>query len=242
VDGDQAQLGPIVADVPGGARCLLGDVLAAARRAGAARAAYFGLQTGGDLEPALVAAGFSVTSYAYLSRALERDRPAHGDGLTGWKHGDVTTAAHLLQAAYGVRGRFFAPDGRLDQWERYVGNLIAFTGCGVFDAASSRVARDGDRLTGLALVTTIRPGVAHLAQLAVHPCVSQQGLGGRLLDHVMACAAARGHRRMTLLVEAASPAPMRLYASRGFTQQARFVAGWLAESIPADQAGDPAVS
>ena len=229
VDGPQAQLGPIVTQASDDTGNLLEAVLGAARRAGAATSSYFGLHTGPALERALVDAGFEVHRYDYLSRALDASPPARDPELSDWSAADHTAGARLLQAAYGTQGRFFAPDGRLDQWERYLGNLTAFAGCGSFDAGSSCVARGVDHMTGLALVTTIRPGVAHLAQLAVHPGAGGRGLGGQLLDESIGRAMGSGCRRMTLLVEASSVAAMRLYASRGFTPRATFIAGWLGE-------------
>lgn len=234
VDGVQALLGPLVTDRPDAAPALAGAVLDVARRAGASRASYFGLDTGPALAQALAAAGFESRAYVYLTRALT-DLPSSDDDLSPWTPEDQTPAARLLQAAYGSEGRFFAADGRLDEWHRYVGNLVAFGGCGRFEARATRVARAGDGLTGLALVTTIRPGVAHLAQLAVHPDARGSGLGARLLDQAMAQAAAAGCRTMTLLVEAASPAATRLYASRGFSHRAGFLAAWLARLTPGVQ-------
>ena len=225
VDGAQAQLGPIVTEAPDDTSSLVDAVLAAARNAGAATSSYFGLRSSLELERALAGAGFDLHPYFYLSRVFD-DSPASRDpGLADWSRCDQPAAARLLEAAYGVRGRFFATDGRPDQWTRYVGNLIAFAGCGTFDPGSSCLARAPGELDGLALVTTIRPGVAHLAQLAVHPAAAGRGLGRRLLDEAMARAKGLGCRQMTLLVEASSATAMRLYASRGFTPRATFLGG-----------------
>jgi ribosomal protein S18 acetylase RimI-like enzyme len=227
LDGPMAQLGPIVTPVPGEAGRLLEAMLDTVRRAGATAASFFSLRRDPYLEPALLQAGFELRPYMYLSRAPGTP-PGSGVATADWSHSDQPAAARLLQQAYGGHGRAFAADGRLDQWERYVANLIAFTGCGVFDARLSCVARDAAGLAGLALVTTIRPGVSHLAQLAVHPDAAGRGLGGQLLDEVLARAAGAGHRRLTLLVDGSSTAAMTLYASRGFTPAAAFLSGWLA--------------
>lgn len=234
VDGGLAQLGPLVTDGPDGTPVLAGAVLDVARRAGASRASYFGLDTGPALGQALAAAGFEARPYVYLARPLAPGSPGDDGGFSAWTSGDQAPAARLLQASYGREGRFFAADGRLEQWHRYVGNLVAFAGCGRFEARATRVARAADSLAGLALVTTIRPGVAHLAQLAVHPDARRSGLGARLLDQAMASAAAAGCRTMTLLVEADSPAT-RLYTSRGFSRRAGFLAAWLARLAPGGQ-------
>jgi predicted N-acetyltransferase YhbS len=179
----------------------------------------------------LARAGFEIERYQYLVRDL-----AAGDGhavaSAGWREADAADAARLLQAAYGEGGRHFAAHGRLDQWMRYVDSVVSFTGCGRFAAAASRIWRDGAHVLGVAMVTTISPGVAHLAQLAVHPTVRGRGIAGCLLDDAMQTAAAFGCRRMTLLVDDASPAATRLYATRGFAMRERFAAAWLELSRP----------
>jgi ribosomal protein S18 acetylase RimI-like enzyme len=80
---------------------------------------------------------------------------------------------------------------------------------------------------GAALVTTISPGVAHLAQLAVHPSVRGRGIAGTLTDDAIHMAALGGCHRMTLLVEHTSAAAMRIYAARGFAPREHFIAAWL---------------
>jgi ribosomal protein S18 acetylase RimI-like enzyme len=226
VDGRLAQLGPIVTQTPGATSRLLQTVLDTTRRAGAPTTSFFSFHSGPHLEQALLQAGFELQRYLYLSR---EPGPAsrQSDQTADWSQGYLPAAAVLLQAAYGARGRAFAADGRLDQWERYVGNLIAFTGCGVFDARLSCVTRDATGLTGVALVTTIRRGVSHLAQLAVRPDATGRGLGGRLLDEALVRSAGAGHRRLTLLVDGSSAAATRLYASRGFSPAASFLSGWV---------------
>lgn len=175
--------------------------------------------------------GFDVECHRYLTRDL-----AAGEDRTvasqAWQATDASDVARLLQAAYGSKGRHFAVHGRLDQWERYVGNLISYTGCGRFLPAASRIWRDGADVLGAALLTVISPGVVHLAQLAVHPATRGRGIAGYLLDDAMQVAVSAGCHRMTLLVDDASAAAARLYAVRGFVPRERFVAAWL----PLDQA------
>lgn len=170
--------------------------------------------------------GFDVECHRYLTRDLAagEDRTVASEA---WQATDASDVARLLQAAYGSKGRHFAVHGRLDQWERYVGNLTSYTGCGRFLPAASRIWRDGADVLGAALLTVISPGVVHLAQLAVHPAARGRGLAGNLLDDAMQVAASAGCHRMTLLVDDASAAAARLYAVRGFVPRERFVAAWL---------------
>ncbi len=233
IDDGVAQLGPIVSDAAEDAAPLVGGTLAQAWRAGARGASYFGPARGPHLEGALAAAGFTVARHLYLSRDLrDRDGTAGPDGpgpvnVEAWSEDGVAPAAALLHAAYGSTGAHFARDGRIDQWLRYVRSLVDHMGCGRLDPALTTIWRDGHRMRGLALVTRIGPGVAHLAQLAVHPAARGQGLGARLVDAALARAAAAGCSRMTLLVDEASAHARRLYDARGFTPAGWFLAASL---------------
>jgi ribosomal protein S18 acetylase RimI-like enzyme len=230
IDDGVAQLGPVVCDAAEDALPLVANTLAQARRAGAWAASYFGPSRGPHLERALVDAGFTVGRHAYLARDLRDLEPATESGgpdaraYQRWSGGLATPAAALLQAAYGSDGPHFARDGRLDQWHRYVRSLMDHTGCGRLDPASTLAWCEGHRVMGLALVTRIGPGVAHLAQLAVHPDARGLGRGGALLDTAMARARAAGCVRMTLLVDESSAQARRVYDKRRFTQAGCFLA------------------
>jgi len=73
-------------------------------------------------------------------------------------------------------------------------------------------------------MTALGPGVAHVAQVAVHPQRRGQGLAGKLLDRALALAHAAGRSRTTLLVEDGATAARTLYARRGFRPCAGFIA------------------
>lgn len=59
---------------------------------------------------------------------------------------------------------------------------------------------------------------AELANIAVAPAFRGQGVGGRLLDHVLDAARERGARSMFLEVRESNHAARRMYASRGFQE------------------------
>jgi ribosomal protein S18 acetylase RimI-like enzyme len=224
-----AQLGPLVADSSRVAACLLDGLIEATRAPGIWATSYFGPATEG-VEDALLRAGFETDRYCYLSRPLDDTPLVRAAPLEDrWKDADLGAVSYLLWSAYGATGRYFAPRGRLDEWEQYARTLILYTGCGRFDPVATQVARDAQGLTGLVVVTTVSDDVAHLAQVAVRPDARSQGLAGRLVDRAMAAAAARGLRQVTLLVDAAAEPARRLYASRGFTERATFVAAWRQE-------------
>jgi ribosomal protein S18 acetylase RimI-like enzyme len=76
---------------------------------------------------------------------------------------------------------------------------------------------------GVALVTSLAPETAHLAQLAVRRGDRGGGLGRRLVCDVIRRAARAGKRSLTLLVGESNVEARRLYASLGFTQRGRFL-------------------
>lgn len=76
----------------------------------------------------------------------------------------------------------------------------------------------GGRPVGIASGSPYRPPSTQVGLFGmwVAPEARGQGLGGRLVDAVIAWAWAAGHRRLHLDVGDANEAAIRLYASRGF--------------------------
>lgn len=62
---------------------------------------------------------------------------------------------------------------------------------------------------------------AELANLAVHPDARGRGLGGRILDHLLAVARARGVRSVYLEVRRSNAVAKGLYGGRGFQEVGR---------------------
>ena len=88
------------------------------------------------------------------------------------------------------------------------------------------VARDGDAVVGVAYVSFVwaleHGGLsAWLEELYVLPALRGQGVGGRLLDQVLALARARGCAAVDLEVEAEHARSASLYARAGFRAHAR---------------------
>lgn len=86
-------------------------------------------------------------------------------------------------------------------------------------AAWLGVAEGEGRVLGYALVWVVADE-AELHALAVAPGARGRGIGGRLLAHALAVAAARGARAMHLEVRAADAVAARLYARAGFEEVA----------------------
>ena len=140
----------------------------------------------------------------------------------------MPAVAALLRRAYRSEDAdLFAPGNDPAEWERYVRNLVAYTGCGSFNPAVSSVVRDGHEVRAVAIVTEIDAGIAHLVQLAVDPVRRGSGLGRVLLERVCRELSERGYRAVTLMVAASNARARRLYEEAGFTQTATFVAATL---------------
>jgi ribosomal protein S18 acetylase RimI-like enzyme len=223
IDDRVAQVGSLVGESAQATRALIDSVVARAQGA-AECVTCFSYSRAPGLEAALAAHGFEITRYQYLSRSAPALNPFRADGADSWRDGDDVPAADLLRAAYGSNGRFFAAHGLADEWRRYVHNLVTFPGCGRFDRPATRVLREDGRMSALVMMTALGPGVAHVAQVAVHPTRRNQGLAGKLLDRALALAHAAGRSRATLLVEEGATAARTLYAHRGFRPCATFIA------------------
>ena len=223
VDDRVAQVGSLVGESPEATRALVDSVVA--RAAGHAECVTcFSYNRAPGLEAALTAHGFELTSYQYLSRVAPALDPFRSDGADAWRDDDEKPAADLLRTSYGSNGRFFAAHGLPQEWQRYVHNLVAYPGCGRFDRTATRVLREGGRVTALVMMTALGPGVAHVAQVAVHPERRGQGLAGKLLERALAMSHAAGRSRATLLVEDGASAARTLYARLGFRPCATFIA------------------
>jgi ribosomal protein S18 acetylase RimI-like enzyme len=223
IDDRIAQVGSLVGESPEATRALIDSIVA--RAAGHAECVTcFSYNRAPGLEAALAAHGFEVTRYQYLSRTAPALDPFRADGAGTWRDDDEQPAADLLRAAYGSNGRYFAAHGLSQEWQRYVHNLVAYPGCGRFDRTATRVLREDGRMAALVMMTALGPGVAHVAQVAVHPEHRRQGLAGKLLDRALALAHAAGRSRTTLLVEEGASAARTLYARLGFRPCATFIA------------------
>lgn len=80
-------------------------------------------------------------------------------------------------------------------------------------------ARDGDLLLGCVALKELTGGHAELKSMRTATAARRRGVAGRLLDHVLAEARARGHDRISLETgtEDYFAAARALYATRGFT-------------------------
>ncbi|MEW6322975.1 MAG: N-acetyltransferase, partial [Acidobacteriota bacterium] len=139
---------------------------------------------------------------------------------------DAPGTVRLLMDAYrgAASAECFAPRGRIEEWAWYTRQLLRTPACGVLLPAVCFAADlPGIGLAGVALTTTIAPGVAHLAQLAVAPAAQGRGVGRQLLDAVLDQLQVLGYERVTLMVSEDNAPARSLYAAAGFTAGPRFL-------------------
>lgn len=80
------------------------------------------------------------------------------------------------------------------------------------------VALADDVAVGFAQIEVLAPGVAHLAEVDVHPEHGRRGLGSRLVMTVCGWAAANGYSWLTLTTFRGVPWNMPFYARLGFEE------------------------
>ena len=197
----------------------------ASDEAKAATAQVWSVRAGAPgIERILEADGVSVARYQYLSAPLdESGEPIYE---RAWRRSDILRAADLCARAYaGADVRPFAPHGTLDEWRRYVTSLFDTDGCGTVLPRASFMIEDDENgpLLGAIVVSTIAPGVVHLAQIAVSPDARGVGIGKYLLRGAMSTSAWHGAKTMTLMVAENNVPAGKLYLAEGFTPRALFV-------------------
>lgn len=205
-------------------RRLLEATLASGEARSAKSMVVFGFVDAPSFTEELIAAGFVVEPYAYLSRdlSLPMDPPRRECGSYAFESN--RSIARLLQGSYltAPPNRAFAIRGTDCEWIEYVTQLTHGNGCGVFDPRASVVREGGGMLDGVALVSAVSKETAHLCQLAVNPGARRTGLGVDLLAAACARAKQSGRARMTLTVASSNTAALGLYRRYGFTDIARF--------------------
>lgn len=185
-----------------------------------------------SLAETLTNSGLRVEPYLYLTADLTDCKGPRVPGsespsvrIREWRASDETAAARLLADAYGGTDhvRAFAPDGSDESWQAYVRTLVKTDGCGTLLPSATLVA-EHDGPAGAVMTTTIdrERGVAHLAQIAVHPRAQGQGLARTLLRRAMSASASEGLGSMTLLVSSRNTPAQRLYDAHGFRKTGTF--------------------
>lgn len=184
-----------------------------------------------SLPSALVRQRYAVAEHPYLLKPLVDDE-APGDlspdlRLRTLADVDPADVVRLLARAYAglPEARCFAPDARLDQWARYVGQLLTTPAIGRYmpSASYAVVRRAENQLAAVVITTSLSPDTAHIAQVVVDPTCRRSGVARYALLAASAAARAAGHSRMTLIVSRDNEPARTLYGRLGFVETACFL-------------------
>lgn len=168
-------------------------------------------------------------SFSFESRAkrtFTHPRPERTDvtRIRTWCAGDELHAAEVLRDAYEPdEAVLFAPNGTPGEWEAYVMSLVRQVGCGSFVPEASMILEADGVAVGVAMVTRLSPGMAHMAQIAVRRNAQGSGDGARLLSAAMSSARNEGADAMSLLVSSLNDRALRFYERHGFLERGRFL-------------------
>ncbi len=222
------QIGALQARTADGVRLLLDAIFKAPEASLAHEVLLFVYPDSPACESALQRRRFDVSRYWYLRRMLDRSclRPVE-PGLRPLQEGDGPDVVRLFARAYaGVpAARCFAPNGRLDEWAQYTGQLMRGTALGTWvpDASMAAPAPIRGTLAGASIVTALAPSTLHLAQIAVDPLARRQRLASRMLDALLAWGVEHEQAVATLLVSEQNTAARALYDARGFLPTGYFL-------------------
>jgi ribosomal protein S18 acetylase RimI-like enzyme len=224
---DVLQIGGLVAISDAATAALLDGILSSATATRARAIVLFAFTDAPGLAEALLRRGLAVHHYDYLSKTLASEPAWPPREVRRWHASDVAAATTLLATAYPEAddARPFAPQGTVQEWREYVGQIVGAEGCGTIMPDSCFVVPSGpDRIAGMVLVTRLAPATAHIAQIGVEPHAQRRGLGRLLVNAACASASDAGCERITLLVDERNARARRLYETSGFVLTARFVA------------------
>lgn len=226
------QIGGVRASSARGIRSLLDAVLTSPEAELAHGVTCFMEAASGSLASALVRLRFDLHTHQYLeapvasvvttavSSNVATVRPLGG--------ADTPALVRLLARSYAGEptARAFAPNGRLEEWAHYLGQLLSGPSVGTWRPEQSFAALDASgQLVAVIITTEVARGIAHVAQIAVDPAARGRGLARTLLAAAATAATAAGAKRVTLIVHEENAVARRLYDAAGFTQRGTFLQG-----------------
>jgi ribosomal protein S18 acetylase RimI-like enzyme len=229
------QIGGLVADSASRLRRMLDRVLQSPEATFSRSLTAFVFPASASLQTAFERQRFTVERHAYLSRPVlggprgesVRKGLAPEFRLRPLVDVDPAEAVRLAARAYAgmAEARCFAPDGRLDQWAHYLGQLLATPACGRYLPGASFAVerRDSRELVGAVVTTAIAAETAHIAQIVVDPGCRRAGLAAELVSSSLERAREDGYSNLSLLVAEANAPARRLYARLGFSETASFI-------------------
>ena len=232
--GDVLQIGALVGAGATPVRMLLEAILDSPEAAGARELTCLLYPARPNAMSALSRRRFQLEAQRYLSRDLnDAGAVVAPDVLPAelvarrWLDDDAVACVRLLERAYAGEhsGRALAPNGTLEEWAAYLGQVLKTPACGILQPHASVVIEERSTLlpVGFILVTRVGPRTAHIAQIAVDPRWRGRGAGRTLVGKAAKAAAAAGLDRLTLLVADENDRAARLHSAEGFAEVGQLV-------------------
>lgn len=192
-----------------------------------------------DLDPCFRARGFGAYGRRFMVATLGRCRPGSSLSPNGkssedasaavrladfevipWERKHDREAAQLLYLTYRNHVDAVINDHyqTLKGSERLVEHIIGQRGCGETLPQASQVAihRPSRKLTAILALTSVRPGTAHIPQIAVATEFQGWGLGTAMIRHSFKALAENGYGEVSLTVTDSNAGAVRLYERLGF--------------------------
>jgi ribosomal protein S18 acetylase RimI-like enzyme len=140
--------------------------------------------------------------------------------LRPWRDEDLTAASRLIAVAYAGH-----PDAVInDQYrtvqgsQRFLNNIVRYSGCGVFSPAVSHVVVDraSRELAAMVLGSRVSPLSGHITQVCVRPEFRRRGLARQLLAVAASSFLRQGVGEISLTVTADNAEAIDLYHAEGY--------------------------
>ena len=140
--------------------------------------------------------------------------------ILSWERRHDREAARLVFQTYrnhvdaAINDQYASSEGA----ERLIENIVFHRGCGEPLPKVSQVAihRPSQKVAGILAITSVRPGTAHIPQIAVASEFQGAGLGSAMMNKSFEELAQRGFQEVSLTVTEANEGAVRLYQRTGF--------------------------
>jgi ribosomal protein S18 acetylase RimI-like enzyme len=143
-----------------------------------------------------------------------------GFAFEPWERKYDRLGAELLYKAYRDHIDSFINDqySSVEGAARLIDNIVRHRGCGEYLSQHSLVAvhKLTRQLAGILALTAVRPGTAHIPQVAVAKQFQGSGLGAAMMDLAFRSLAENGYQEVSLTVTDLNSRAVRLYERMGF--------------------------
>lgn len=188
--------------------------------------------TSGEVDRRFESCGFAGRARHYMRRDLRAPlaeaevKPPAGGCLRPLRPNELQAAAEIV-----YRSHVGTVDAALNltystpaSCRAFVETLVLRSGCGRFDADSSRVVEGPRGLLGVLIASRLSGTNGHVCQVSVAPEAQGRGVGLALMAAALHAFREQGLASATLSVTVANLRARRLYELLGFRTQRRFAA------------------